>query len=81
MVTVSPKMVLDAQEKASSEARISAKLQRDIKLLQQRSGWSIRTMADFYGVPSSTLGSWRAGHCPKQLQTYLLIIFSAEHLE
>ena len=80
MVTVSPKMVLDAQEKASSEARVSAKLRKDIILLQEKSGWSVRQMADFMDIPSSTLGSWRAGHIPKNLKVYLLLIFWSEKL-
>jgi DNA-binding transcriptional regulator YiaG len=80
MTTVSPKVVLDAQEKALTEARVSAKLSKDIHLLQAKSGWSIRVLADFYGVPASTLAGWRSGHCPKNLETYLLIIFTAEKL-
>ena len=80
MVIANPKMVLDAQEKAFDEVRISAKLRKDIILLQEKSGWSARQLADFMGVPSSTLGSWRTGHCPKNLKIYLLIIFTAEKL-
>jgi DNA-binding transcriptional regulator YiaG len=81
MVIANPKLVLDAQDAALNKARVSAKLSRDIKLLQQKSGWSIRVMADFYDIPPSTLADWRAGHCPRNLETYLLIIYSAEHLK
>jgi len=80
MVIANPKMVLEAQDAVYDKARISAKLRKDIILLQEKSGWSISTMADFYGVPRSTLENWRTGHCPKNLQIYLLIIFTAEHL-
>ena len=80
MVVPNPKVVLDAQEIALDEARVSAKLQKDIKLLQEKSGWNVQQMADFYGVPRSTLENWRTGHCPKNLEIYLLIIFSAEKL-
>ena len=75
-----PKKVLDAQDAVYDKVRVSAKLSKDIRLLQEKSGWSIRTMADFYGVPRSTLENWRTGHCPKNLEIYLLIIFSAEKL-
>ena len=76
-----PKRVLDIQGQVYDKARVSAKLRKDIILLQEKSGWSISTMADFYGVPRSTLENWRTGHCPKNLQIYLLIIFTAEKLE
>jgi len=75
-----PKRVLDIQGQVYDKARVSAKLRKDIILLQEKSGWSVRQMADFMDIPSSTLGSWRAGHIPKNLKVYLLLIFWSEKL-
>lgn len=81
MLKDNPKVVLDALDRTLPKATMAARsLSDDIRLLQKISGWTVREMADFYGVPRATLEDWRQRECPKNLKYIYSIRDSAEHL-
>ena len=53
---------------------------KDIQLIMQKTGYSQRQLAEFYGINDVTLLNWRKGKCPEDYFILRQLHYTAQKL-